>query len=389
MKVTNFRIEPAMFVPGDEVTISFTVKAESGDTIGPDGLYVYLAVSGSAEALCYRDSAFTIAVGKSKAVTAKTVLLSSAYSFSRGTVLSSFGVQLGQYGTRVSAGFPVTVLDARYSPAISLFRLERAAGGAADDEGESLMADVLLGKASAGIAGNMKLRLYYRSGAMPTTFSSYIDLSGKITALLSGVTDSTTLITRTFSKSSDWYFLLEFGDNYESVQAGCMVAKSFANMHLSGSSTGGVCFGGFSSASAGKPRLESHYPVYLYGGIAQVGGGWTYLTPANGSTPGTYGGGLLRCRAIENKRIIDGSMMFKPGSETIILAQLPDGYAPSCAVFSINACSGGRVARIGVGGVSEENAGKLVCSWVRNLSDGAVYTDASIWVQCSIEYWVD
>ena len=235
----------------------------------------------------------------------------------------------------------------------------------------------------------MTLRLYYRSGAMPTTASSYIDLTSRITALLSGVTDSTTLITRTFSKSSDWYFLLVFGDDYESVQAGCMVARAFANLHLSGSSTGGVCFGGFSTAQEGDPRLESHYPAHLYGGIAEIGDGWTALAPLTGSTPAEYGGGSLRCRKIENKCIVAGSLLVQPGSSTVVLAQLPDGYAPASAVFSINACSGSRVARIGVGGGAEENAGKLVCSWVRNLSDGSAYTDGAIWVQCSIEYWVD
>ena len=123
MKVTNFQIEPAMCVPGEEVTIQFTVQAESGDAIGDGGLYVYIAVSDSAETLCYRDAAFAISAGESKMVLAKTVLLSTsdASGLSRGTVLSSFGVQLGQYGARTDVSFAVTLLDAWYSPSISCF----------------------------------------------------------------------------------------------------------------------------------------------------------------------------------------------------------------------------------------------------------------------------
>ena len=47
------------------------------------------------------------------------------------------------------------------------------------------------------------------------------------------------------------------------------------------------------------------------------------------------------------------------------------------------------MARIAVGGADDAYAGKLCLSWVKNLSDGSSYTAAAIWVQCSIEYWVD
>jgi len=391
MKVTNFLIEPNMFVPGEEVTISFTVKAESGDTIGSGGLYVYLGVSGSGETCCYWDPSFTISAGKTKSVSARTVALGSSYAsvLGRGTVLSEFGVLLGQYGTRTNVVYPVTVLDARYYPSVALLRLERATGGVPDDEGESLIADLLLGVSSAADISGMTLRLHYSSAGAATVSSPYINLTSWIPDLLAGVNDSAALITRSFSKSVDWYFLLVFGDGYESVQAGCMVARAFANMHLSGSSTGGVCFGGFSTSSAGNPLLESYYPARLYGGVEKIGSGWTYLTPLTGSTPAEFGGGALRCRAVENRRIIAGSLLFQPGSETLALAQLPSGYTPGSTVFSINACSGGRIARITVGGDGQENAGKLACSWVRNLSDGSAYTGGAIWVQCSIEYWVD
>ena len=87
--------------------------------------------------------------------------------------------------------------------------------------------------------------------------------------------------------------------------------------------------------------------------------------------------------------MVDGSLLVKPGSDKVVLATLPEGYTPAKNVFSLNACSGGRVARIAVGGAGDTNAGKLCLEWVKNLSDGANYTSAEIWVQCSIYYWVD
>lgn len=115
---------------------------------------------------------------------------------------------------------------------------------------------------------------------------------------------------------------------------------------------------------------------------------FTALPPETGSTPAEYGGGELRCMAEGSRRIIVGSLLVRPGSETIVLAQLPDGYTPVSGVFAVNACGGARIARVMVGGEGEENAGKLCLSWVRNLSDGSLYTGGEIWVQCSIEYYV-
>lgn len=272
MKVTNFLIEPAMFVPGDEVTISFTVKAESGDTIGANGLMVYMGLSTGGEIACYRDTTFTITAGSTKAVSARTVLLASSYADTteRGTVLSAFGVVLGLFGSRVNISFPVTLLDAWYLPTVKLLQLDRATEGVLDDEGENLLADVQLGISASADISVMRLRLYYSSAGLPTTASAYINLTSAIPDLLVGVTDSASLIARTFSKASDWYFLLVFGDDYEAMQAGCMVARSFANMHLSGSSTGGVCFGGFSKSTDNVPMTESYYPFFAYEGIYGV-----------------------------------------------------------------------------------------------------------------------
>lgn len=51
------------------------------------------------------------------------------------------------------------------------------------------------------------------------------------------------------------------------------IGNVFTNVHLAGVSTGGVRFGGYSTAGEGTPKFECDYPAYLYGGIAQIGNG--------------------------------------------------------------------------------------------------------------------
>jgi hypothetical protein len=61
-----------------------------------------------------------------------------------------------------------------------------------------------------------------------------------------------------------------FGDEYENSGLRTGISKAFANVHLSGRKTGGVCFGGFSTSGNGEPKLESHYAGYFYKGIDGV-----------------------------------------------------------------------------------------------------------------------
>lgn len=149
------------------------------------------------------------------------------------------------------------------------------------------------------------------------------------------------------------------------------------------------------NATEADRRFEvgEKHGAYFHGGIKKLGAGWQELTLVNGKTPATYGGGVLRCRKIENKCIITGSVEVKPSSSTLALADLPEGFVPAYNVFSLNACSGGRIARIAAYSNEEANTvdtrGKLVLTWVKDISDGDNYTSAAIWIQCSIEYWVD
>lgn len=117
-------------------------------------------------------------------------------------------------------------------------------------------------------------KLYYSSANNPpTTSDSTATLNVTIAQMLAGITGSTSAITTTFSNGSDWYILLVVSNGYESNSATCSIPRAFANLHLSGCTTGGIAFGKFSASTENVPKFECMYPAYLYGGIAQIGDG--------------------------------------------------------------------------------------------------------------------
>lgn len=199
----------------------------------------------------------------------------STYPNTRAVPIYISYVLIESDGTRLGGKHPIDnfhILNRRYTPAIPTFALERATDGTPNDEGENVLTDLKLSLAdTTDYAKFLTAKLYYAQDDAATTEDTAIDLTSKISTLLTGVTDSTSLITQTFSRSSDWDFMLVFGDAYESAAVHYSLGHAFANVHLSGASTGGVCFGGFSSSAEGDPRFESRYPAYLYGGISQIG----------------------------------------------------------------------------------------------------------------------
>lgn len=268
MKVSNFSISPTMFAPGDEVLLSFTVKAESGDTIGSGGLTLWLSIPGYGETSTYKDASFTISKGQTKNVSVKTVLKFGSHVFARGDTVSNFGVQLGSFGSRVDVTFPLTLLDAWYRPGVRLFTAERSTGETPDDEGENLLMSIHLGKSALAKPEVMSMYLYYQDRANPEEEPAVVTLTGKITDALANEIQE--VLYKTLGKNSDWDLLLWFGDEYESVTARFFVSRAFANVHLSGASTGGVCFGSFSKATENKPLFQCYYPAEFEAGIRGV-----------------------------------------------------------------------------------------------------------------------
>ena len=99
--------------------------------------------------------------------------------------------------------------------------------------------------------------------ALPT--DTAVTFNATLANLLTGITDSTTAISRTFSNGTDWYFLMTVSNGYESVNAHASIPRAFANIHLAGLTTGGVAFGKFSAASEGNPLFECAFPIVLSG----------------------------------------------------------------------------------------------------------------------------
>ena len=285
-----------------------------------------------------------------------------------------------------------TVPFTQYRPVIALFDVFRSDDGATENpESTSVYAKIRLKmNDSTGLADSPKLRVYYAQDTDPSTASSYLDI-GSTFGLSAGNLnkDKVVKLTGTWSNGADYYFLLYFSAGYEVADGRLDMAPRAAIPIYISENNMGVSIGQYSSATKDAPKFESRWPAYLYGGIARIGDGWTTLNPATGSTPADYGGGALRCRAMEKLRVVDGSILVTPGSSAVVLATLPGGYTPGKSVFSMNACSGARLARIAVGGTGDTYAGKLCLEWVKNLSDGSNYTSTAIWVQCSIYYWVD
>ena len=162
------------------------------------------------------------------------------------------------------------LVENHYNLKVDSFELERAANGVKDDEGESVLTDLKISAAPEANVGNTTLKLYYAQNAPAAETDEYIDLTAHIPALLDGVTDSTGLIAQQFDNGSDWSFMLVFTDGYEPVAAFYTLSKSFANVHLSGASTGGVAFGKFSASEEGTPLFECEYPAIMSGGIRGV-----------------------------------------------------------------------------------------------------------------------
>lgn len=305
-----------------------------------------------------------------------------------------------------SSNYPITITvtytTIGFNPSISDVALYRTtANGTEDETGTYLSFKAKLKVESAGDNGAGTLQLLkYTTKPTSTSSGTQVYYQEYISVSTSGVTISKPgQVSLPISNAGYFKFVFSYTAELDSKSYTetaespvIYIPRSFVNVHLAGTEGGGVCLGGYSSADASTPKFESHYPAYFYGGIAQIGGSslWESLTPASASitSGGTYGD-TLKVRKIENKCIIKGSVMITPESASIAIAELPIGCKPIKTTFRLAACQGLRVARIAVHGNDGSLPGNLVLEWVCNLSDGARYTGSSIWVDCSIEYWID
>lgn len=297
-EISNISISRNNLVIGDTVTLKFTVKNLTG--YAANGITVWIRAKAPGASgydlavarLAYVDSipvlyneysqTFEYTFTIEDKTTSRLEDLIEALNSDPNTRALPIAISVSTF-TNGSTGIGPTyteipgayIMRTRCNPMISRFLMERAAISAdgsyyLSDEGEYISATAKLAMDDPAESGNMALTLYYAEGREATQADASISLTGQISALLTGVTDSTSLIPGTFSNGSDWYFLLVFGDTYESTAAAYSIARAFANVHLSGAKTGGVCFGGFGTSTEGDPKLESYFPANFYAGIEGV-----------------------------------------------------------------------------------------------------------------------
>lgn len=98
-----------------------------------------------------------------------------------------------------------------------------------------------------------------------------------LTAALSGSgyseTEPSLFESITFDTRYNYTLNFMIGDEYDTYTFSPLVARAFANMHLSGCKKGGVAFGRFSASTDTTPMFECDYPASFYGGISVADGG--------------------------------------------------------------------------------------------------------------------
>lgn len=295
VQISNVSASAKNWAPGETGTISFTFTNVSGVLIPQLILDVGLRRSdfGGTSA----DITLARLAGKINSVAGETVNLANGWSKNYTAVFTitdeiaqyfldypavrsvpiyvdytAQNTTLGNFGEYEALPGDLRVLNCRFNPRISVFALERATGATSNDEGENVLTDLRLAISAVDhdYSGFLSAKIYYAQGRDATTADSSINITGQIGTLLSGVENSTTLITGTYSNGSNWDFLLVFGDEFETAQVHAPLFRAFANVHLSGASTGGASFGGFGTSTEGNPKLESYYPAHFYAGIEGV-----------------------------------------------------------------------------------------------------------------------
>lgn len=391
MTISNFKVTPSVIAPGESMHVEFTIKVTSSDDV--NGLHIY--GGNASNYMVYMDNDWTLAAGKSKTVSFDKALPKDLYYVSqnigdkRTLIDPKWAIVLGSFGSRYEISNPVTYLNMRYLPTIAEFSMERASNGVANDEGENLLTSLRLSIADGADASDMHLKLYYAQNAVPTTASPCIDLTKHISSLLTGVKNSNSLVPGTFSNGNDWNFMLVFGDDYETTTARFSLSRSFANVHMSGCKTGGICCGGFSSATEGNPKFESYYPIFAYGGIEPIE--TIYPSLSSGiSTPGDYGGNLV-FRRIGKLVIISGSIKLTSAASSKVICNLPANCIPANSHYYIGAMTGSQIARLAVYGSAEgvTNPNTLTLDWVKKMSSTSNVSSTQSWIDCSTVYWVN
>lgn len=172
-----------------------------------------------------------------------------------------------------------------YDPKIKNFSVTRCdADGHADDEGTHASVSLQIGIADANGLANASLRIYYERNAVPDVdTSAYIDLTSRISEMLTGVTNNLEILEGEWDAGYSWMFAAVFiaGEEFDAETE--TMPHALCSLHVA-ANHGGVCVCGFANGTDENPMFESHAPAYFYEGIHGV----TNYAAAETKTGGTW-----------------------------------------------------------------------------------------------------
>lgn len=290
----SYNISPAILT--DKIVITVSVYNSTSSTVNDAALKVYM----NDESYGYMMSS-TFSVGGKKTVVYEFTI-DGDYPSTWTTYIANVlvGGSMKIYACRASStetsnvAFGPWVADTRFNLAIDKFEVRRTS-----DESTTVLTTLKIscnGNLTTAQKQRIKLTLIATDSSGNEIWPSLTYSS--IDSLITGVTDSSTLITAQFDTGLIYTLTLQLYDQTDeglsvesNVFADATVPRAFANVHLAGNADGGVCFGGFCN-SARPQQFECYYPAHFYGGIA-------YCASSNYSTSEKYTG----VRWIDGKKI--------------------------------------------------------------------------------------
>ena len=159
-----------------------------------------------------------------------------------------------------------------YAPKVDKFEAVRCNEiGIRDDEGQYITTSLKLSVGDASGLPIAQCRIYYAANDYPNVNSSpYVDVTSRISDLISGVTFDTSILTGVWNLGSIWNFAVVFVIDKESAISTVSVARGSTSFHISDEPGGGAAVGGYSTGTSTNPKFESHVPAHMYGGIEGV-----------------------------------------------------------------------------------------------------------------------
>lgn len=174
-----------------------------------------------------------------------------------------------------------------YAPKIDAFGVVRTdASGNPSEEGQYIRTSLKLSVGNSVDMYGVSCKIYYAADAQPVVgVSQSVDLTSKISSLMTGVTNDPNILTGVWNVGNTWFFTVVFTAGEETAASDVMyVERGTTSMHISGEPGGGVCIGGFSTGTTANPKFESRVPAHFYAGVEGV----TNYSTAEVKTGGTW-----------------------------------------------------------------------------------------------------